>query len=77
VREREAELDLQRCGKKNPCQPRDSIDARGRMACLVRDGLGVGSPLEGDAERSRASPKSRAGEAEGVHDGLMRGERRD
>lgn len=40
------------------------------VACLVGNGLGVGSPLEGNSDGGRASSESRAGEAEGVHDGL-------
>ena len=46
-------------------------DAFSGFACLVRDGLGVRPPLDGDSEGSRASPESCAGEAEGVHGGLM------
>lgn len=38
--------------------------------CLVRDNLGVSSPLHRDAESCWASSESRTGDAEGVHDGV-------
>lgn len=41
-----------------------------RAACLVRDGICVGSALEGSAKGSRTGSEGRAREAEGVHDGL-------
>jgi hypothetical protein len=64
MRERQAELDL--LTRLAPPAAR----AGDTLACLVVDGLGVASPLHGNAKSCRASSESRAGNAEGVHDEL-------
>jgi hypothetical protein len=65
VREGQAQLDL--CNRSVGSN-RDN-NSRMRAACLVGNGLGVGSSLDGDSDSGRASSESRTGEAEGVHDG--------
>lgn len=48
---------------------RDAKTVAGSSPCLVGNGLGVGSSLDGNSESGRTNTESRAGEAEGVHDG--------
>lgn len=69
MRERQAELDLYPIPLAANSNCSEIVGAD-----LVGDGLGVRPPLEGDSRDGGTGPKGCAGEAEGVHGGLSRGQ---